>query len=154
VGMAGKNANIVVVKIEQNNFVTIDIIKRYVVSGSTLFTAKGICEDNFSCYGYKHCEIGNKETELLFHKKCMLNTIHSFSSYSKRRMIQFSGSGCRDCFLYFNECAFRFTHRNVSMYDAMLPILKINSRYSVLATKTRKQNRRRTSGPDLPIISC
>lgn len=143
VGMADKHAKVVIVQIPKNKLIDIALIKKHIADGSTLFIAKDTCEENFSHYGYKHCEMGDRESEVLYDKKCTLNTVHSFSSYCKRRLNQFNGPSNLDCYMHFKECEFRFNRTFSQLNSIMLTILKLDSKYSALTIKSK------SSGPTL-----
>jgi len=55
-----------------------------------------------------------------------VNGIESFWSYAKRRLVQFNGVPRHTFYLHLKETEFRFNHRHVDLYKALLSLLRSN----------------------------
>ena len=97
-----------------------EIIQRNICFGAFVYTKRNLVDHNLSMLGYKHCELGNKETEILFKRKVSLNEVISFLSFlKKRRAAHRSCLNNQSHFMY--ESVFRFNHR-----DSILKELEIS----------------------------
>jgi transposase len=53
-----------------------------------------------------------------------INGIESFWSFAKRRLLQFNGISPETFYLHLKECEWRFNHRKVDTYQALLALLR------------------------------
>lgn len=125
IGLRDQDDHIIVVSLKDTSFNTfVAAIKKYVAVGSTIYTRSLKDGQNLSRFGYKHCEIGNTDTEFLFGKKATLAGIHSFRSYARRRQRYYNGYCSRSCYTHFKECEFRFKRDYEEIFSSVLDILK------------------------------
>lgn len=128
-GMINERKEVIVSKLIKRTFLDYSqALFQHVHPGSTILTSKKFFDYNFSTLGYKHCQKDNKETELLYKKKCLLKTIQLFSNYAARRLRQFNGAHRHDNYLYLKECEVRFGCAKNRLYCDLCRILKINPR--------------------------
>ncbi len=70
----------------------------------------------------KHFRVNHGQNE--FAKgNAHVNGIESFWSYAKRRLVQFNGVPRHTFYLHLKETEFRFNHRHVDLYKALLSLL-------------------------------
>lgn len=80
--------------------------------------------DGLVDFGYsKHFRVMHAENEFA-HGARHINGIESFWSYAKRRLLQFNGISSRTFYLHLKECEWRFNHRKVDIYQALLTLLR------------------------------
>lgn len=140
-GMVGSNKKIFIARIPKNDQVALqEIIQKHVMRGTTIFSGDHLHCENLSYLGYKHCEVGNKEAEFLFNKKCSLNNIHYFAGYCKRRLAKFNGKGQRNYHFYFRECAFRLERTTDQLYNEMTYLLRFSGVKTTLPSTNKMQN--------------
>jgi len=76
--------------------------------------------------GYqKHFRVNHGQHEFAC-GNCHINGIESFWSYAKRRFAKFNGVPRKTFHLHLKECEFRFNHREESLYDIILTLLREN----------------------------
>jgi len=86
------------------------VIKRKVLTGSTVYTDGWKSYDGLIFYGYKHRRIYHSRNEFA-RKRNHVNGIESFWSYAKRRLRKFNGVAKNKFLLYLKESEWRFNHR-------------------------------------------
>jgi transposase-like protein len=70
----------------------------------------------------KHFRVNHGQNEFA-RGNAHVNGIESFWSYAKRRLVQFNGVPRHTFYLHLKETEFRFNHRHVDLYKALLSLL-------------------------------
>lgn len=73
----------------------------------------------------KHFRVNHGNNEFVRGSK-HVNGIESFWGYSKHRLAQFNGVAKHTFYLHLKECEFRFNHRHLNLYLALLKLLRNN----------------------------
>jgi len=100
------------------------IIQKLVRKGSTLYSDKWSAYRGLVYNGYIHHQVDHKKQEYSNKKGTHINTIESFWSFAKRRLLKFNGIRSKDFYLYLKECEFRFNERD-NLYQKLINILRL-----------------------------
>ena len=100
------------------------IIRKYVKTGSTVYTDEWIAYDGLVVDGYKHYRINHQNQEYSNKRGNHINGIENFWSFAKRRLQKFNGIASKDFKLHIKECEFRYNYKN-DLYDKLLNILNL-----------------------------
>ena len=101
-----------------------DIIRGKISLDSIIHSDAWRGYDGLVDFGYKkHFRIRHNENEFADGER-HINGIESFWSFAKRRLYQFNGISRRTFYLHLKECEWRFNHRNVDLYQALLKLLR------------------------------
>ena len=100
------------------------IIRKYVKTGSTVYTDKWRAYDGLVVDGYKHYRINHQDQQYSNGKGSHINGIENFWSFAKRRLQKFNGIPTKDFKLHIKECEFRYNYRK-NLYEKLLDILNL-----------------------------
>jgi transposase len=73
----------------------------------------------------KHLQVNHSANEFASGER-HINGIESFWSYAKRRLAKFNGVSTGTFYLHLKETEFRFNHRRVNLYLAILKLVRLN----------------------------
>ena len=73
----------------------------------------------------KHLRVNHGKNEFA-RGNAHVNSIESFWSYAKRRLVKFNGVPRRTFYLHLKETEYRFNNRHDSVYKALLSLLNKN----------------------------